>query len=134
MKALLPIFCRPMGYIILLLAVFLPFILAMFGKVTDHNLLFYKECSKLLMMAGALMILLALTKNENLETEKIRIKAMRNAVFLTLIFIFGGMLYHIAQKDITYVDSTSFLIFLIMNILTLEYGFKKATMDKMFKK
>ena len=134
MKALLPIFCRPMGYFILLLAVLLPFILAMLGRVTDHNLLFYKECSKLLMMAGALMILLAFTKNESLETEKIRIKAIRNSVFLTLIFIFGGILYHIAQKDITYVDTSSFLIFLIINVLSLEYGLKKAAIDKMFKK
>ena len=31
--------------------------------MTDSNLLFYKECSKLLMMLGALMILFAYTKN-----------------------------------------------------------------------
>jgi len=36
----------------LLVALFIPFILVMQGVVTDTNLLFYKECTKLLMMAG----------------------------------------------------------------------------------
>lgn len=134
MKALLPVYCRLMGYLILLVALFLPFALAMLGRVNDGNLLFYKECSKLLMMFGALMILLALTKGENAETEKIRVKATRNSVFLTIFFVFGNMIYHIAQRDVNYVDSTSFLVFLIFNVLCLEYGIKKASIDKMFRK
>ena len=47
MKALFPVFCRPLGYVVLLLALFLPFILVMQGLVTDRNLLLYKECTKL---------------------------------------------------------------------------------------
>ena len=64
MKALFPVFCRPLGYVVLLVALFLPFILVMQGVVTDHNLLLYKECTKLLMMAGCLLIIFALSKNE----------------------------------------------------------------------
>ena len=64
MKALLPVYCRPLGYFVIALALFLPFLMMMMGKVTDANLLFYKECSKLLMMLGALMIIFALTKGE----------------------------------------------------------------------
>lgn len=62
MKALLPVYCRPLGYFVIALALFLPFLMMLTGRVTDANLLFYKECSKLLMMLGALMILFALTK------------------------------------------------------------------------
>lgn len=134
MKALLPIYCRPMGYVILCIALLLPFLLVMQGMVTDANLLFYKECSKLLMMIGALMILFALSKNENYETEQIRIRAMRNAVFLTFLFLFGGMLYRVACGDLVTVDTSSFLIFLIMNVLCLEFGMKKAMVDKLFKR
>ena len=72
MKALFPVFCRPLGYVVLLLALFLPFILVMQGLVTDRNLLLYKECTKLLMMAGCLLIIFALSKNESRETEQIR--------------------------------------------------------------
>ena len=43
MKALLPVFCRPLGYVILVISMFIPFLLLMQGMVTDSNLLFYKE-------------------------------------------------------------------------------------------
>lgn len=62
MKALLPVYCRPLGYVVLLVALFIPFILVMRGVVTDNNLLFYKECTKLLMMAGCLLIIFAFSK------------------------------------------------------------------------
>lgn len=134
MKALLPVYCRPLGYFVIALALFLPFLMMLTGRVTDANLLFYKECSKLLMMLGALMILFALTKGGCKATEEIRNKATRNAMFLTVLFIFGGMLYRVAQGDIMSVDSSSFLIFLIMNVLCLEFGIKKATVDNLFKR
>lgn len=134
MKALLPVYCRPLGYFIMALALFLPFVLFMMGRVTDANLLFYKECSKLLMMMGALMIIFALNKNESRELEQVRNKATRNAIFLTVLFIFGGMLYRVAQGDYLSVDSSSFLIFLILDVLCLEFGIKKASVDKMFKR
>ena len=134
MKALLPVYCRPLGYFVIALALFLPFLMLMIGKMTDGNLLFYKECSKLLMMLGAMMILFAFTKNESKETEQIRNKATRNAIFLTVLFILGGMLYRVWKGDIMRVDTSSFLIFLILNILCLEFGIKKATVDRLFKR
>lgn len=134
MKALLPVYCRPLGYVILLVSLFVPFLLMMKGIVTDHNLLFYKECIKVLMMVGALMILFAFSKNEARETEIIRTKAVRNAMFLTVLYIFGNMLYRVATGDLLSVDSSSFLTFLIINVLCLEFGMKKATVDKLFKR
>ena len=134
MKALLPVYCRPLGYFVIALALFLPFLMLMVGKMTDGNLLFYKECSKLLMRLGAVMILFAFTKNESKETEQIRNQATRNAIFLTVLFIFGGMLYRVWKGDIMSVDTSSFLIFLILNVLCLEFGIKKATVDRLFKR
>ena len=134
MKALLPVFCRPLGYVILFVSLFIPFLLVMQGMVTDSNLLFYKECTKLLMMLGAVMILFALSRNEGRETEIIRNKATRNAIFLTVLFLFGGMLYRVATGDIMTVDTSSFLIFLIINVLCHEFGMKKAQVDKIFKR
>lgn len=134
MKALLPVYCRPLGYVVIALALFMPFIMLMLGRVTDANLLFYKECSKLLMMLGALLIIFALSRNESAEIEKVRNLATRNAMFLTVLFVFGGMLYRVAKGDLLSVDSSSFLIFLIMNVLCLEFGIKKATVDRLFKR
>ncbi len=81
MKALLPVYCRPVGYVVLLVALFIPFYFGDAGSVTDTNLLFYKECTKLLMMSGCLLIIFALSKNESRETEQIRNAAVRNAIF-----------------------------------------------------
>ncbi len=134
MKPLLPVFCRPLGYVILFVALMIPIVFWMQGLVTDRNLLFYKECSKLLMMLGALMILFALSKNESAETEKIRGNAARNAVFFTVLLLFGNMLYRVSQGDIASADTSSFLLYLIINILCQEFGMKKAMIDKMFKR
>lgn len=134
MKALLPVYCRPFGFLVIALGLFIPMILMLLGKVNDSNLLFYKECGKLLMMVGALMILFALSKNEGREMEIIRMKATRNAMFLTVLFIFGNMLYRVATGDMLSVDSSSFLTFLILDVLCLEFGMKKAAVDKIFKR
>lgn len=134
MKALLPVYCRPLGFLVIALGLFIPMTLMLMGKVTDNNLLFYKECGKLLMMVGALMILFALSKNEGREAEIIRMKATRNAMFLTVLFVFGNMLYRVATGDVVTVDSSSFLTFLIIDVLCLEYGMKKAAVDKIFKR
>ena len=132
MKALLPVFCRPVGYLVLLIALFILPVLYIQGMVTDHNLLFYKECTKLLMMSGCLLIIFALSKNES--REQIRNAAVRNAVFLTFLFVFGGMLWRVIQRDIINVDTSSFLTFLVFNVLCLEFGLQKARVDRFFKR
>lgn len=134
MKPLFPVYCRPLGYVVIALALFLPFLMALMGRVNDTNLLFYKECAKLLLMMGALMILFALTRGESADTERIRNQATRRAIFLTVLFLFCNMLYRVYQGDLLSVDSSSFLIFLILNVLCLEFGIKKAAVDKMFRR
>ena len=134
MKALLPVFCRPVGYLVLLIALFILPVLYIQGMVTDHNLLFYKECTKLLMMAGCLLIIFAFSKHESRETVQIRNSAVRNAIFLTFLFVFGGMLWRVMQGDAINVDTSSFLTFLVFNVLCLEFGLKKALVERFFKR
>ena len=134
MKALLPAYCRLLGYAILLLSIFSPFILMMYGIITDENLLLCKEIIKLFMIVGLLMILLAYTKNENEETEVIRVKAMRNAFFITIIYIFVSMLFRLYKGSNELMDTSSLLIFMEMNVICLEFGIKKAVVDKIFKR
>lgn len=122
MRPLLPVFSRTIGYLVIALALFLPIIMFMMGRVNDGNFMFYKECSKLLMMAGALMILFALHRRECPELLKVRIDATRNAVFLTFIFLFMNVVYRFIVKGIFEMDTSSFLIFLLLNVLCLEFG------------
>ena len=67
------------------------------------------------------------------ETEKIRSRATRNAIFLTVLFVFGGMVYRVAKGDVLTVDSSSFLIFLLLDVLCVEFGIKKSVIDRAFK-
>ncbi len=134
MKALLPVFCRPLGYAIIALAVFMPFILYFMGKVTDANLVFYKECSKLLMMMGCLMIIFAFSKDETREIEQGRNRAVRNAIFFTVLILFCNMVYRVYVGDITSVDSSTFLIFLIANVLCVEYEINRVRVRNLFKR
>lgn len=134
MKALLPVFCRPLGYAIIALAVFMPFILYFMGKVTDANLVFYKECSKLLMMMGCLMIIFAFSKDESREIEQGRNRAVRNAIFFTVLILFCNMVYRVYVGDITSVDSSTFLIFLIANVLCVEYEINRVRIRNLFKR
>ena len=86
------------------------------------------------MIVGALMIIFALSKSESRETEQIRNSATRNAIFLTVLFVFGGMLYRVATGELITVDTSSFLTFRIMRVLCIEFGMKKAMVDKIFKR
>lgn len=133
MKALLPSYCRPVGYLVIALGLFVPMTLMLLGYVTDANLLLYKECAKLLMMVGALMIIFAYNPRECKETEQARNKAVRNALFITFFLIFANMLYRVAHKDMQLVDSSSFLIFLLVHVLCLEFGLKKVFARRLFK-
>ena len=134
MKPLFPVYCRPLGYVVLALSLFIPFLLVLAGWINDGNLLFYKECIKLLMMMGSLFILFAYTKKETAATTEIRNKATRNAMFLTVFIVFAMMLYKVFVGDVVTVDHSSFLTFLIVNIICLEFGLKKAQVDSMFKR
>lgn len=134
MKALFPAFCRPLGYVILLISVFLPFILVLTGSVTDASLVFYKEGFKLQMILGAIFILFALSKYESMEVQKIRSTAMRNALFLTVAFIFVSMFSKVLRGASLEQTNSYFLLFLILDVLSLEFGMKKAQAEKMFKK
>ena len=57
-----------------------------------------------------------------------------DAEYLTFLFVFGGMLWRVIQRDIINVDTSSFLTFLVFNVLCLEFGLQKARVDRFFKR
>lgn len=42
MKGILPVYCRTMGYVVLLLSVFVPLFMFMFGMINDSKPVVYK--------------------------------------------------------------------------------------------
>lgn len=134
MRALLPVYCRPLGYLMIAIGLFMPISMALMGKVTDFNLVFYKECSKLFMVMGCLMIIFAFSKEENREIEEGRNRAVRNAMFITVLILFFNMVYRVYTRDLTSVDSSTFLIFLIANVLCVEFEINRVRIRNMFKR
>lgn len=134
MKPLLPVFCRPLGYLVIAIGLFMPMIMMLLNRVTESNLLLYKECAKLLIMVGALMILFAYSSNETKDMGQVRAKAVRNAMFLTVVLAFANLFYRLAMGDIVSIDSSSFIVFLLINVLTLEFSVKKKMISRAFKR
>ena len=133
MKPLFPPFCRILGYLILALILLGPFILYSFNLITDDNLLLFKEGFKLLGMMGALLILFAYLPFENKQTLLIRSNATQRAMFFTLLFLFLGTVYRLFTQETLGTEGASFLIFLIFNVLFLEFGIKKSKFEKIYK-
>ena len=62
MKGILPTYCRTMGYTLLILCVFLPLMMFMFGMINDSNLLFTKASVKLFIWFSLFMIFVDISK------------------------------------------------------------------------
>lgn len=87
MKGILPVYCRTMGYVVLLLSVFVPLFMFMFGMINDSNLLFTKASIKLLIWFSLFMIFLAKVKDENEKISRIHVSRLFVMLFICWAFI-----------------------------------------------
>ena len=134
MKGILPTYCRTMGYTLLILCVFLPLMMFMFGMINDSNLLFTKASVKLLIWFSLFMIFLAKVKNENEETAKIRVKAICYAIYLLGIYYIVMLVRGVYDGNLEEAGSSIAIVYMAFNVLCLEFGIQKSKVDKLFKK
>ena len=127
MKGILPVYCRTMGYVVLLLSVFVPLFMFMFGMINDSNLLFTKASIKLLIWFSLFMIFLAKVKDENEKISRIRIKAICYAIYLLGIYYIVMLVRGVYNGNLEEADNSiaiSLLWFLMLFVWNLVY--KKA--------
>ena len=134
MKGILPTYCRTMGYTLLILCVFLPLMMFMFGMINDSNLLFTKASVKLLIWFSLFMIFLAKVKNENEETAKIRVKSICYAIYLLGIYYIVMLVRGVYDGHLEEADNSIAIVYMAFNVLCLEFGIQKSKVDKLFKK
>lgn len=134
MKGILPVYCRTMGYVILILSVFVPLLMFMFGMINDSNLLFTKAAVKLLVWFSLFMIFLAKVKNENEETSGIRIKAICYALYLLGIYYIVMLIRGAYDGNLEEADNSIAIVYMAFNVVCLEFGIQKSRVDKLFKK
>ena len=134
MKGILPTYCRTLGYTLLILCVFLPLMMFIFGMINDSNLLFTKASVKLLIWFSLFMIFLAKVKNENEETAKIRVKAICYAIYLLGIYYIVMLVRGVYDGNLEEADNSIAIVYMAFNVLCLEFGIQKSKVDKLFKK
>lgn len=134
MKGILPTYCRTMGYTLLILCVFLPLMMFMFGMINDSNLLFTKAFVKLFIWFSLFMIFLAKVKNENEATSKIRVKAICYAIYLLGIYYIVMLARGVYDGNLEEADNSIAIVYMAFNVLCLEFGIQKSKVDKLFKK
>lgn len=134
MKGILPVYCRTMGYVVLLLSVFVPLFMFMFGMINDSNLLFTKASIKLLIWFSLFMIFLAKVKDENEKISRIRIKAICYAIYLLGIYYIVMLVRGVYNGNLEEADNSIAIVYMVFNVIYAEFGVQKSRVDRLFKK
>ena len=134
MKGILPVYCRTMGYVVLLLSVFVPLFMFMFGMINDSNLLFTKASIKLLIWFSLFMIFLAKVKDENENISRIRIKAICYAIYLLGIYYIVMLVRGVYNGNLEEADNSIAIVYMVFNVICLVFGVQKSRVDRLFKK
>ena len=134
MKGILPVYCRTMGYVVLLLSVFVPLLMFIFGMINDSNLLFTKASIKLLIWFSLFMIFLAKVKEENEKISRIRVKAVGYAIYLLGIYYIVMLVRGVYDGNLEEADNSVAIVYMAFNVICLEFGVQKCRVVRLFKK
>lgn len=134
MKGILPVACRYAGYALLILSVFVPLLMYMFGLVHDGNLLYVKLCIKLVIWISLFMIFWAKAKEENEEIASIRSKAMKYALYLWGIYYIVMLVKGTINQDVQSADNSVGIVYMIINVLCWEFFLQKHRIEKAFRR
>lgn len=133
MKGILPASCRLLGYVLLLLSVFVPLLMYMFGQVNDANLLYVKLGMKLVIWISLFMVFLARMKDENEEAFSIRRKAMVISLYLWGIYYVGMLLNAAYGGNLREADNSVGIVYMVINVFCKEFLMQKAKIEKNFR-
>lgn len=134
MKGLLPVPCRIIGYTLLILSVFVPLLLYMFGMVDDTNLLFVKMSMKLLIWISLFMVFLAKAKDEDREIASLRSKAMKYALYVWGVYYIVVLIKGTLEGDVQLADNSIGIVYMVLNVLCLEFFMQKRRMEHTFRR
>lgn len=126
MKGILPVYCRTMGYVVLLLSVFVPLFMFMFGMINDSNLLFTKASIKLLIWFSLFMIFLAKVKDENEKISRIRVKAICYAIYLLGIYYIVMLVRGVYNGNLEEADNSIAIVYMVLMLFVWNLVYKKA--------
>lgn len=134
MKGILPVACRIAGYALLILSVFVPLLMYMFGQVHDGNLIYVKLGIKLVVWLSLFMIFLSKVKDEAEETACLRSKAMKYALYIWGVYYIVMLIKGAVNQDLQVVDNSVGIVYLIICVICWEFLYQKHRIEKTFRK
>lgn len=134
MKGILPASCRIIGYGLLILSVFVPLLMYMFGMVDDTNLLYVKMSMKLVIWLSLFMVFLAKAKEEDAEAASLRSKAMQYALYVWGLYYIVLLVKGAVEGDLQVADNSVGIVYMVLNVLVWEFFLQKRRMEKMFRR
>ena len=134
MKGILPVACRIAGYALLILSVFVPLLMYMFGQVHDGNLIYVKLGSKLVVWLSLFMIFLSKVKDEVEEMACLRSKAMKYALYIWGVYYIVMLIKGVVNQDLQVADNSVGIVYLIICVICWEFLYQKHRIEKTFRK
>lgn len=134
MKGILPVPCRVVGYALLLLAVFVPMLMYMFGMVHDGNLVLVKLGMKLVIWISLFMVFLSKTRDENEDTGNLRLKAMKCALYVWGVYYVVVLVKAAVDNDMQEADNSIGIVYMVINVICWEYQLQKQRMERTFRR
>lgn len=134
MKGILPVACRIAGYALLILSVFVPLLMYMFGQVHDGNLIYVKLGIKLIVWLSLFMIFLSKVKDEAEETACLRSKAMKYALYIWGVYYIVMLIKGAVNQDLQVADNSVGIVYLIICVIGWEFLYQKHRIEKTFRK
>ena len=134
MKGILPVACRIAGYALLILSVFVPLLMYMFGQVHDGNLIYVKLGIKLIVWLSLFMIFLSKVKDEAEETACLRSKAMKYALYIWGVYYIVMLIKGAVIQDLQKTDISVGIVYLIICVICWEFLYQKHRIEKTFRK
>lgn len=134
MKGILPVACRIAGYALLILSVFVPLLMYMFGQVHDGNLIYVKLGIKLVVWLSLFMIFLSKVKDEGEETACLRSKAMKYALYIWGVYYIVMLIKGAVNQDLQVADNSVGIVYLIICVICWEFLYQKHRIEKTFRK
>ncbi|WP_300793175.1 hypothetical protein [uncultured Bacteroides sp.] len=133
MKGLFPTSFRILGYALLVLSVFVPMLMYMFGMVqTDSSLILVKLGSKSVIWISLFFIFFAKADDEDEVTYSLRVKAIKFALIVLGIYYLVALAIAAVELNYQRADNSICIFYMVMNVICFEFLQQKRKIEKRF--
>lgn len=133
MKGLFPTFFRILGYALLVLSVFVPMLMYMFGMVqTDSSLILVKLGAKSVIWISLFFIFFAKADDQDEVTSSLRVKAMKFALIAFGVYYLVALAIAAVELNYQRADNSIGIFYMVMNVICFEFLQQKRKIEKRF--